>query len=87
MKTFTQLTAIVLLCGASVSTQANELTNDITNELSNVISNAIASSISNSIEELKATTLESVTISLDSISEQTVATNEQTPEEVANHGE
>ncbi|CAH9066178.1 hypothetical protein PSECIP111854_03836 [Pseudoalteromonas sp. CIP111854] len=71
MKTMTKLTAILLLCGASVSTQANELTTDVTSDLSNIISKTISSSISNSLEELKATTLESVSFSLDNASTQT----------------
>ncbi|NOU50706.1 hypothetical protein HG263_09175 [Pseudoalteromonas sp. JBTF-M23] len=87
MKTFTKLTAIALLCGASVSTQANELTTDITSELSNIISNAIANSISSSIDEITTTTLESMKISTDFSSEQATVTKEQTPNEVANHGE
>ncbi|MBD1582934.1 hypothetical protein [Pseudoalteromonas sp. S16_S37] len=87
MKTFTKLTAIALLCGASVSTQANELTSDITSELSSIISSAIANSISSSIAELTSTTLDSVTISTDSIGAHTTATNDQAPKEVANHGE
>jgi SMC interacting uncharacterized protein involved in chromosome segregation len=87
MKTFTKLTTIALLFGISMSANANDLTTDVTAELSNVISTAISNSINNSIEELKMTTFESVTSSLNTAFEQ--PTKEQTAavtQEAPNHG-
>ncbi|CAH9066321.1 hypothetical protein PSECIP111951_03552 [Pseudoalteromonas holothuriae] len=89
MKTLTKLSAIVLLSSISVSTHANQLTTDVTSELSSLISNTITNSIHSSIEELKATTRESVSFSLDNVSIPTTElTENQTtpPAEVKSHG-